>query len=138
MSASKNDRIARFTSYLGAHVTRHRIERAQETVLIGRVIERLTETIGPRHDPYARETWTVTELRMWPDGSVCQRTVELVVCALAGLSVLRDGQLVQEPTDDSKVAIRKFEELVGISLEQIESAYWRGYREEPGSFYGEA
>jgi hypothetical protein len=98
--------------------------------LTARRIRVTSRTVGPKHDPYAREVWTLFE--QWSDER--ERVFIVTECGLEGLSIeeqlYRHGVLVDSgritERDAHAAAIRTlFELLAGISLAKLQDVYRR-------------
>lgn len=76
-------------------------------------------TVGPKHDPYSRTTYTATITA--PDGSVPWH-LRLVCCSLSGVSLEINGAMqsnIYRGERDPERTIAEFERLVGRTLDEI-------------------
>lgn len=97
--------------------------------LIRRTVDIRTETVGPKWDPYARETVELRET--FNDGSRCR--IAVITCALAeGARLEMDGEVLLDFGQvHDQVVMDEFQRLTGVSRERLEKIYHRNWEPDP-------
>jgi hypothetical protein len=79
------------------------------------VVDIRNSTVGPKHDPYSRTTYSAI---------VGHHHIKLTCCSLAGIALENDGVVQPFKGQD---AIKEFERLIGCTLDAAEQEAFGGY-----------